>query len=186
MTQDIQPATGFASPAPGWFGTVHFRAIRVIVWACWLVGGLALAVLVIALLAGVLDRFLFKIGLPWPEELGRLALIWLTFIGGIVATAQGRHFAIAFQEDPTAQPLAMRAVIALATAALSVFLAYQGWLMLDLVGGQTMAAFDISVTWMYLPFIIFACAAAVIEALMLVAIIIRLLGPAARPAVTNS
>jgi TRAP-type C4-dicarboxylate transport system permease small subunit len=186
MTQDIQPAVGFVSPAPGRFGTIHRGVIRLATWACWLFGGLALAVLVIALLAGVFDRFLFKIGLPWPEELGRLALIWLTFIGAIVAMAQGRHFAIAFQEDPSAQPLPMRALIALATATLAVFLAYQGWLMLDLVGGQTMAAFDISVTWMYLPFIIFACATAVLEALMLLAIAIRLVGPAARPAPNNA
>lgn len=45
-------------------------------------------------LAQVFFRFVLSNSLPWPEELGRLFFIYLSFIGGALASIHGDHISI--------------------------------------------------------------------------------------------
>lgn len=44
----------------------------------------------------VLSRYIFKISLPWSEELARFMFIWLTFVGAIIANANFEHMRLDF------------------------------------------------------------------------------------------
>lgn len=171
---EVDAPTATARPTlPGLWGRLQGGLIRGIAAICWLLGGFALVVLVVALLVGVADRFVMKLGLAWPEELGRLCLVWLTLMGATIAAAHGRHFAVVLTEGPAGDDafhLLRDLMVAVVTFALAVFLLMQGWDMADIVGGQTMAAFDISVLWFYAPFIGFAASLVLFEAFSVAAI----------------
>ena len=55
---------------------------------------LILVGLVITLTLQVASRFLFKFPLDWTEELARVGLMWLVFIGSAVAARRAEHFAV--------------------------------------------------------------------------------------------
>lgn len=44
----------------------------------------------------VLSRYIFKISLPWSEELARFMFIWLTFVGAVIANANFEHMRLDF------------------------------------------------------------------------------------------
>ncbi len=46
-----------------------------------LCNALLLAVMVLAIFAQVVARYLFEHALPWPEELGRFLFAWIVFLG---------------------------------------------------------------------------------------------------------
>lgn len=41
--------------------------------------------------AQVVSRYIFQSPLSWPEEITRLMLVWLTFVGGYVAFREDKH-----------------------------------------------------------------------------------------------
>lgn len=53
-----------------------------------------LALVVIVVLVGVVARYILNISLPWSEEVARLLLVWLTFLGAAAATAQRSHIRV--------------------------------------------------------------------------------------------
>ena len=143
---------------------------RAIVWLSWVVAGISLLGLCIAVLAAILDRYLFKVGLAWPEEVGRLLLVWLSFAGAVIASDQGKHFAVG---NVAASPsslggLIWSGVLKVITLALLVFLGLQARVLIEIVGGQVMAGLDVSIIWLYVPLMIFAFAMAVVEIIVFV------------------
>ncbi|WP_296993500.1 TRAP transporter small permease [Thalassospira sp. UBA1131] len=56
--------------------------------------GLALAVILALTLAQVVLRYFFDSPLLWSEELSRLLVVWMTFIGAAVVCWQGRHLSV--------------------------------------------------------------------------------------------
>lgn len=60
------------------------------------VGGILLYAMISSTFFGVLDRFILKMGFPWPEEVARFLFIWLCFLSGVIAAIRGQHFAIDF------------------------------------------------------------------------------------------
>jgi TRAP-type C4-dicarboxylate transport system permease small subunit len=58
-----------------------------------------LFVMVATTLIGVLDRFVFGFGLPWPEELARFLLIWSSLLAAAVAAKYQSHFRLTFLSD---------------------------------------------------------------------------------------
>ncbi len=144
------------------------RIRRVIVGISWAVGGISLLGLCIAVLAAVLDRYLFKVGLAWPEEVGRLLLVWLSFAGAVIASDQGKHFAVAnLAASPTSWAgLLWFGILKVITLALLVFLGLQARVLIEVVGGQVMASLNASIIWLYVPLMIFAFAMAAVEIIM--------------------
>lgn len=54
----------------------------------------ALAGLAALLMLQVVSRYVFAAPLFWTEELGRLAMLWMTFIGAAIAAREGTHIAL--------------------------------------------------------------------------------------------
>jgi TRAP-type C4-dicarboxylate transport system permease small subunit len=53
-----------------------------------------LLLLLVTLTLQVASRFLFKFPLDWTEELGRVAQLWLVFIGAAVGARRAEHFVV--------------------------------------------------------------------------------------------
>jgi TRAP-type C4-dicarboxylate transport system permease small subunit len=53
--------------------------------------GILTLVLTVVVLLQVLYRYVLELPLVWSDEAARLLLVWLTFVGGGVAIAQGLH-----------------------------------------------------------------------------------------------
>lgn len=53
-----------------------------------------LVLLLITLTLQVASRFLFEFPLDWTEELGRVAQLWLVFIGAAVGARRAEHFVV--------------------------------------------------------------------------------------------
>lgn len=56
--------------------------------------GLFLLLIITAMSAQVIARYVFGKPFPWSEEVARLALIWMTFISAAYVMAEGRHIAV--------------------------------------------------------------------------------------------
>jgi len=56
--------------------------------------GLALASILLLTLTQVVLRYFFDSPLLWSEELSRLLVVWMTFIGAAVVCWQGRHLSV--------------------------------------------------------------------------------------------
>jgi len=50
--------------------------------------------ILIDLFAGTFSRYIFVRTFYWYEELGRILLLWITFIGAAVGIKRGSHFAV--------------------------------------------------------------------------------------------
>lgn len=105
--------------------------------------------LVITLVLQVASRFVFKFPLAWTEELARIGLLWLVFIGAAVAARRAEHFAVELFMEKV--PLPGKAMIARAVGALVVAF----FLVLTLIAAhsahfgalQTLPALGVSVAW---------------------------------------
>ena len=73
----------------------------------------------------VVGRYLLPNPFIWPEEVTRLMLVWLTFIGGAAVTRHGAHIAVDLVLDlmPDASRRLMGVLINLVTGAVFVFVA---------------------------------------------------------------
>lgn len=108
-----------------------------------------LAGLVVTLALQVASRFAFKFPLAWTEELARIGLLWLVFIGSAVAARRAEHFAVELFMEKV--PLPGKALIARLVGLLVVAF----FLMLAVVAAhsahfgaiQTLPALDVSVAW---------------------------------------
>lgn len=104
----------------------------------------------------VFYRYALNDSLFWSEELGRMCLVWLTFIGATVAYHRGAHIGVDVLTLRLG-PMARRAAAVLALfASLAFFLAsaWGGWKLFGLLGFQTMPALGLSkqVPFAVLPF----------------------------------
>lgn len=56
--------------------------------------GAMIVAMVLVVFIGVMDRFLLKLGLPWPEELARYLLIWVSMLSAAMALPKGYHYVV--------------------------------------------------------------------------------------------
>ena len=61
-----------------------------------IVTGVMLAAMMLDVLFGVADRFIFHFGAPWPEEIGRYLLIWVALLAAAIAVKRQDHFAVLY------------------------------------------------------------------------------------------
>src|ERR1041384_6355426 len=66
---------------------LYCRLLKVTMAAC-------LAAMVVLVFTNVTLRYLFNSGIPTSEELSRWLLVWLTFLGAIVALRQHAHLGV--------------------------------------------------------------------------------------------
>ena len=55
---------------------------------------LLMALMVVDVLLGVFNRFLFKLSISWTEELARFLMIWVSMLGTAIALRKGAHVSI--------------------------------------------------------------------------------------------
>ena len=120
----------------------------------WCFETLAIGLLVAIVLAVVLQvvaRYVLRISLPWPEELARFLLIWLTFAGAIVGTWHNAHFRVDFITrylSPGVARLLATATDLLVCAALIVFI-WQGIQLVEVAGFMRSTSMELSMSYVY-------------------------------------
>jgi TRAP-type C4-dicarboxylate transport system permease small subunit len=55
-----------------------------------------MSVMVMDVLFGVSNRFIFKLTISWTEEVARYLMIWICLIGSTIALREGTHVAVNF------------------------------------------------------------------------------------------
>lgn len=111
-----------------------------------------LTVLVVTISTAVIFRYVLNSPLPWPEELARYSLVWLTFIGAPLATKSHSHIVVDFAglflpERP--RLLVALAVHSIVIVFLAVFLVY-GFLLVQRMWVAISPALSIRVGYVYL------------------------------------
>jgi TRAP-type C4-dicarboxylate transport system permease small subunit len=98
----------------------------------WAIAGLCMVVIVVSMAMGVLFRDLLDAPLAWTNDLGVLALLWLTFIGASALYKEQGHIAVdAFSHH--LPPAIRRGLGAALILLMGVTIAVTGWEMLALV-----------------------------------------------------
>jgi TRAP-type C4-dicarboxylate transport system permease small subunit len=118
--------------------------------------GLAMAVLVLAVVWQVVSRFVLSRPSSWTEELARALMIWVSFLGAAVAYARGGHLGVDYFVNRLAAP-SRRVVTVGAHLAVAFFsllvMVYGGALLVGrvLALGQLTPALGLHVGHLYLP-----------------------------------
>jgi len=141
-----------------------------------------LVVIVALVVLQVVARYVLRISLPWPEELARFLLIWLTFTGAVVGTWHHAHFRVDVLAERLPAPArrGLTLVLQLLTVGVLGLFVWQSIELARLTGFMQSTAMELSMAWVY-------AALPVGGALMLawhvreVARAIRRTGPVRRP-----
>ena len=101
----------------------------------------------------VISRYLFSSTPRWAEELPRLALVWLTFVGAISGFVRGSHFRAGLLDLIAMPPMLRRGLAVLAWLASFVFLAVfilTGWKLTAITWSHQTTALSLPVGLFYL------------------------------------
>jgi len=129
------------------FLSIETITTRIALWA-------AIAFLVIAAALAmyqVTTRFAFGQPSTWSEVITRSAMIWSVFLGVAPAFREGTMIALEFIQTalPRKLGLALYQLSMVLTLIFFAILFWQGWAMTERVTGQTLAALQISIAWVY-------------------------------------
>jgi TRAP-type transport system small permease protein len=118
----------------------------------------AFAILTAVVFFQVIARYLFDAPPFWTEELARFLLIWLTFIGAVLAHAHREHIAV----DTFVQLLPLRVrpaadLIASLTVLVTLAVIAKGGFDIAMMGTQTAPALGVSMRYIYMSLPIGAC-----------------------------
>ncbi len=114
------------------------RAGRHVLVSEWIVI-VTFLVMVLVTFAQVIFRYVLEFSLPWADELARYCLVWMVFVGMVVALVRGQHVTVDLLRAryQGRVRLLMLSVIDLACAVLFGTLLYGGVLLMQLAVGQT-------------------------------------------------
>lgn len=112
---------------------------------------LVLAILFLDLLAQILSRFVFRVPLVWTEELSRLSMIWMVFLGAALAIRRRGHFVVEFvvQLLPAGPRRLVRAAIFLCLLVVSGVFLVQGTLFARMGLDVVSPTMDVRMIWSY-------------------------------------
>jgi TRAP-type transport system small permease protein len=114
------------------------------------IGGLLVALVVIVAL-GVVYRYFLQSSLSWGTEVPSLLLVWLVFLGSVVAYHERSHIAFTIVTDALPPALGRWSEVLVLLVTL-VFFAIMAWLGLQLTQQTTTSltpALRISQAWIY-------------------------------------
>ncbi len=109
------------------------RIDRAIIWLTAIAVVLLMLTMVGSILAGVFFRYVLNAALPWPEELARFAMIWLTMLGAGLVARYGGHIAVTVFIGRL-HGWGKRLVTWLGRAAVTLFLVLLLWFGADMTG----------------------------------------------------
>jgi TRAP-type C4-dicarboxylate transport system permease small subunit len=110
-----------------------------------------MVVLLVDMMLGVFFRYVMEQPLPWTEEVGNLALIWLMFIGGAVGITRGSHFSIHLLEEHVSLRtcLILKRAVAIIILCFALVLVPTCWRLLLASSSSEMPGLGISVGYQY-------------------------------------
>ena len=96
-------------------------------------------VMVAAIFGQVIFRYVLAFSLPWADELARYCLVWMVFVGMVVALVRGQHVTVDILLDRYKGRLQLIAhtLIDLLGAVLFLVILYGGVLLMILTVGQS-------------------------------------------------
>tara|TARA_R110002049_G_scaffold29972_2_gene101912 strand:+ start:3329 stop:3802 length:474 start_codon:yes stop_codon:yes gene_type:complete len=117
-------------------------------------GGAGLVAVFAAMVVYVVaSRYLFSSTPRWAEELPRLLLVWLTFIGAVSGFVRGSHFRAGLLDLIALRPAlrrALRVLAALATATFLLVFLYTGAQLTTMTWSHSTTALSLPVGLFYL------------------------------------
>ena len=120
--------------------------------ARWSGAGLV-AVFAVMVVYVVASRYLFSSTPRWAEELPRLLLVWLTFIGAVSGFVRGSHFRAGLLDLISLRPAlrnTLRILAALATATFLLVFLYTGAQLAQITWSHSTTALSLPVGLFYL------------------------------------
>jgi len=136
---------------------LYCRALKAVIALC-------LAVMVVLVFGNVVLRYVFNSGIATSEELSRWLMVWLTFLGAIVALREHSHLGV----DTLVRALPPSGKRACFVVSYLLML-YADWLLLSgswkqtlITAGDRAPASNLSVGFFYSAGIVFGVSAAVI------------------------
>ncbi len=110
-----------------------------------------MVVLLVDMMLGVFFRYVMERPLPWTEEVGNLALIWLTFIGGAIGITRGSHFSIHLLEEHVSLRtcLILKRAVAIIILCFALVLVPTCWRLLLASSSSELPGLGISVAYQY-------------------------------------
>ena len=124
------------------------RIDRAIIWLTAIAVVALMLTMVGSILLGVFFRYVVNAALPWPEELARFAMIWLTMLGAGLVVRYGGHIAVTFLANRL-RGFPSRVVGWFGRAVVVLFLSLLLWFgvdMTDRAGRQRSAALEWSMS----------------------------------------
>ncbi|WP_323771937.1 TRAP transporter small permease [Antarctobacter sp.] len=134
-------------------GTGSLRAATLIDRAARWSGAALVAAFAIMVVYVIISRYLFSSTPRWAEELPRLALVWLTFVGAISGFVRGSHFRAGLLDLVSLPPMLRRGLAVLAWLAIAVFLAvfiWTGWKLTQITWSHQTTALSLPAGIFYL------------------------------------
>jgi TRAP-type C4-dicarboxylate transport system permease small subunit len=116
-------------------------------------GGILLMSMTIIVFLGIIDRFWLHIGLPWPEELARYHLVWLSFLSAALAVTNKGHYVLDFFYRKIFQHFGQRRIMEcvnnLLVCVVSLVLLVKAAELVKRVAWQGAPAMKFSMSWTY-------------------------------------
>jgi TRAP-type C4-dicarboxylate transport system permease small subunit len=114
-----------------------------------MVGGAALAVLVVITILSVVMRYVFASPIFWLEEVSELLMIWIVMMGAIVAERDGQHLSIPLLMDtlPTRVQAAIGFLVSLLSLGVLLYMIYLSALLALSARTKITSILHISWTW---------------------------------------
>ena len=109
--------------------------------------------IVVLTLVQVFARYVFNSPLLWSEELARLLLVWVVFLGAAVVCWDGRHLNVDtfFVRAPPRLRFVLRAANALIALFFLAVLAWSSWPLIELEWIINMGSIPISMSFVRIP-----------------------------------
>ena len=129
-------------------GRFFRRLLDLVEW--WAVLLLVLMVVVVSL--GVFFRYVVNAALVWYDEFASYLLVWLTFLGAVVASHRRRHIGfelLQYRLGPTARRT-LDCVSELLVLGFQGVLLWYGWLLTRKMGDETAVSLEwVKMGWIY-------------------------------------
>ncbi len=112
-----------------------------------------LVFLVVVVFINICFRYLFNLPIAWSDELAKILLVWLTFIGGAAASRRGRHLKIEdlLKKMVDRKKSFFHRLINIVVALFLIIFIWKGFSMAYEVRNQVTDALQISNTIYYIP-----------------------------------
>jgi TRAP-type C4-dicarboxylate transport system permease small subunit len=121
-------------------------AYRLLIRAIEVALGVLLVLLATIVPLGVLFRYVLNSALSWTDEVGGFTLVWITFLGSVIALDRGVHLDMDLL-TPRLKPRLRRATRAVSDAALAVLLVVivvNGWTIATRLFAQSAVSIPLS------------------------------------------